>query len=354
MFLKSLLRKKERIGIEITSNLLNIAQLRQQGQSYYLQAFTSINLPQGVVQDGKIQRPDQLAELIKSALMTNKIKAKQVAATILGQTVTQVIAIPAEMNDEDLRDMVLNQEASLYLPFPREQADIDYQKLHLFIDHDGIEKTKVLLVAVQKEITNSYLETFHQAGLEVNTLETTSCALTRTLKGQLQKLTFEEAIAILDIEFDCTEISIVVGGVPQFSRTLSIGAYHLVAALSRAMYLPPSRSMNTLQDITIPLDWQNTTSPAISALLRVLDNLTDDIISSIDSFLRQEPELRLLQLLLSGAGCVLNQLDDYLSMRLNLPIKFIDPVRNVGLITNEDIPLQRRVRMGAVVGLCLK
>ena len=85
--------------------------------------------------------------------------------------------------------MVLNQEASLYLPFPREEADVDYQKLGFFVDEDGIEKVQVLLVAVRKEITDSYIDTFQQAGINLAVLETTSFALIRTIRDQLRQFT---------------------------------------------------------------------------------------------------------------------------------------------------------------------
>lgn len=47
--------------------------------------------------------------------------------------------------------MVLNHEAGLYLPYPREEADVDYQKLDYFVDEDGIEKVHVLLVATARK-----------------------------------------------------------------------------------------------------------------------------------------------------------------------------------------------------------
>jgi type IV pilus assembly protein PilM len=87
--------------------------------------------------------------------------------------------VPAELDDNELREMVLNQEASLYLPFPREEADVDYQKLDYFVDEDGIEKVRVLLVAVRKDLTDPYIEVFQQAGLMLNVLETSSFALIR-------------------------------------------------------------------------------------------------------------------------------------------------------------------------------
>jgi len=51
----------------------------------------------------------------------------------------------------------------------------------------------------------------------------------------LRQFTPQEAAAIVDIEFENTEISIVMDGVPQFSRTVPIGTYQIQSALSRAI-----------------------------------------------------------------------------------------------------------------------
>ena len=43
----------------------------------------------------------------------------------------RLIPLPAELNDREVRDLILNHEAALYLPYPREEVDLDYQKLDL-------------------------------------------------------------------------------------------------------------------------------------------------------------------------------------------------------------------------------
>jgi type IV pilus assembly protein PilM len=196
--------------------------------------------------------------------------------------------------------MVLEQEASLYLPFPREEADVDYQKLGFFVDEDGIEKVQVLLVAVRKEVTDAYVETFQQAGLNLNVLETTSFALIRTIREQLRQFTPQEAAAIVDIGFESTEISIVVDGIPHFSRTVPIGTFQIQSALSRAMNLPPSRNTDLLQGMTVPNSTMDTVgsmqpmaagvggNPGTAAMLRILGELADELRRSIDFYLNQE------------------------------------------------------------------
>src|SRR4028118_606655 len=251
---KGLLSKSQKgIGIELAPERINIAQLRKQGQGFKVTTLYSHEVPEGIFQGGQIADSPALAELIKVAIAESKLKVDRVATAVpMREAIIRIIPVPAELDDQELRDMVLNHEAGLYLPYPREEVDLDYQKLGFFEDEDGIQKVQVLLVATRKEVTDTYLDTFQQAGLQVDVLEINSFALIRTIREQLRQLAPQEAAVLVDIEFDNTEIAIVVDGVPQFTRTVPIGTYQLQSALLRAMNLPASRNTQMLQEITIP------------------------------------------------------------------------------------------------------
>lgn len=366
-FLGNLLPKKNKgIGIEICSDRINVVQLKRQGQLFRLATFATTPVPEGVFVEGQITDIAGMSELIQEVLDEHKIRAKQVATSIPGgrDTVTRIIPIPAELNDQELREMVLNQEAGLYLPFPREEADVDYQKLGLITDEDGIEKFRVLLVATRKEITDSYVETFEQAGLQLDVLEVSSFALIRTIREQLRQFSPQEAVAIVDIEFENTEISIAVDGVPEFSRTVPIGTFQIQSALSRAMNLPPSRSTDLLQDMTIPVTPPDTTmgsagrmggtNPGAAAMLRILGELADELRRSIDFYLNQGENLEVAQLLVAGPGASIGRLDEFFTQRLSLPCSPIDPVSTMGLEVTEDIPDSMRPGLGVILGLGLR
>nr|WP_202924875.1 type IV pilus assembly protein PilM [Myxacorys almedinensis] len=359
-------KKSKGIGIELAPDRINIVQLRKQGQGFKLANYITVPVPDGVFKEGEIIDPPAMAELIQTALTESKIKVKRVATAIPGgrDTVTRIIPVPAELDDRELREMVLNQEAGLYLPFPREEADVDYQKLGLFIDEDGIEKVQVLLVATRKEITDSYLATFQQAGLEVDVLEISSFSLIRTIREQLRQFAPQEAVALVDIEFESTEISIAVDGVPQFSRTVPIGTFQIQGALSRAMNLPPSRNADLLQGMTVPLNTMETVgaprgggaggaSPGAAAMMRVLGELADELRRSIDFYLNQGENLEVAQLLLAGPGAAIGQLDEFFTQRLSLPCSQIDPVAALSLEAAE-ISDTARSGLGVVLGLGLR
>ena len=312
------------VGIELAPERVNIVQIRKQRQGLKIQALTSVEVPEGLVTDGQITDPPGMAELIQQGLSQSKIKTSRVATGVPGRdSIVRLIPVPAELDDKELREMVLNHEAGLYLPYPREEADVDYQKLGYFIDEDGIEKVQVLLVATRKEVTDTYINTFEQAGLQIHILEINSFALIRTIRDQLRQFGPQEAAVLVDIEFDSSEIAIVVNGVPQFSRTVPIGMYQMQAALSRAMSLPLSRDLEMLRRTTIsttPLEAGSTgmseINPGMASLVRVLGELTDELRRSIDFYLNQSENLEVAQIFLAGPGGGLQQIDEFFTQRL--------------------------------------
>jgi type IV pilus assembly protein PilM len=362
--LSNLLGKSNRgVGIELAPERMNIVQMRKQRQGLKLESLTTIPVPEGVISDGQINDSPRMAELIQQALAESKIKASRVATCIPGRdAIVRVIPVPSELDDKELREMVLNHEAALYLPYPREEADVDYQKLGYFVDEDGIEKVQVLLVATRKEVTNTYINTFAEAGLKIDVLEINSFALIRTIRDQLRLFGPHEAAVLVDIEFDSTEIAIIINGVPQFSRTVPIGTYQLQAALSRAMNLPTSRDMDMLMGMTIPanpLDAGRTgtsgANPGMGPMLKVLGELSDELRRSIDFYINQSEGLEVAQILLAGTGGGLQQLDEFFTQRLGFPTTQIDPIRDLSLeVEAEKYPLVQRPGLGIVLGLGMR
>lgn len=351
------------VGIELAPERMNIVHLRKQRQGLKIESLTTIPVPEGIVVDGQINDPPRMAEIIQQGMAESKIKASRVATCIPGRdAIVRVIAVPAELDNKELREMVLNHEAALYLPYPREEADVDYQKLGYFVDEDGIEKVQVLLVATRKEITDTYINTFAEAGLKVDVLEINSFALIRTIRDQLRLFGPQEAAVLVDIEFDSTEIAIIINGVPQFSRTVPIGTYQLQAALSRAMNLPTSRDMDMLMGMTIPATSMDvgrtgTTSvnPGMGPMLKILGELSDELRRSIDFYINQSQGLELAQILLAGTGGGLQQLDDFFTQRLGFPTTQIDPIRDLSLqVEAEKYPPVQRPGLGIILGLAMR
>ena len=355
-------KKGGSIGIEINSQKINIAQIAKNGQQYKLLKNVSADIPEGIYEDGQIVDSLSLSELIKDTLKVNKITAKSVSTAVpMREAIIRVIPVPAELDEDELKDMVMVHEAGMYLPYPREEVDLDYAKLGYFMDEDGIEKVNVLLVATRKEVTDLYSEIFQQADLQMGVLEINSFALIRTIREQLRQFGSKEAVVLVDVEFDSTEIAIVVEGVPQFSRTVPIGTYQMRMAFSQAMGLPDTGATELLHDIDI-IDGLEDTGDVDSsqiesgklALMKILGELTEELNRSINFYINQSEDLEIAQLLLAGPGAGISQVDEFFTQKLNLPTMKVDPITTLGLDIGQDIAPEYRPGLGIVLGLGMR
>ena len=351
-------KRKPGIGIELSTERINVVELRKKGNQLKLVTLAVTPVPEGIVQDGQIVDTPAMAELIQSTVTDNNIKAKTVGTSIPGrEAVTRIIPVPAELNDDELKEY-MNAESGLYLPFPREEGDVDYQKLGRFVDEDGIEKVQVLLVAARKEVTDTYVETFAQAGLKVTVLEVSSFSLIRTLKHQLEQFSSTEAAIIADIQFDSTELAIVVNGIPQFNRTIPIGLFQVQSALNSAMNLPPTRDVSELQAMTLPvtdtMGALNDPNPGTNAIIKVFAELADELRRSVDFYINQSDGLEMAQLLLTGPGAAIGQLDEFFMQRLAMPATQVDPIESLALAFEREIPPEQRASLGVALGLGMR
>ena len=356
-------KQDDSVGIEINARKINIAQIAKQGQQYKLLKNVSADIPEGVYEDGQIVDSLILSELIKDTLKANKITAKKVSTAVpMREAIIRMIPVPAELDEAELKDMVLIHEAGMYLPYPREEVDLDYAKLGYFMDEDGIEKVNVLLVATKKEVTDLYTEIFAQAELQINVLEINSFALIRTLREHLRQFGSKEAVVLVDIEFDSTEIAIVVEGVPQFSRTVPIGTYQMQSRFSQAMNLPVTGGSEILHGINL-LDGLDEDSGDTSAshtesgqlaLLKIVGELIEELSRSINFYINQSEDLEIAQLLLAGPGAGISQIDDFFSQKLNLQTMKVDPIATLSLDVNQKISPQERPSLGIVLGLSMR
>lgn len=353
-------KKSNVVGIEINPQKINITQIAKQGQQYKLIKNVSAKIPDGIYEDGEIVDSLSLSELIKDTFKQNRISAKQVITAVpMREAIIRIIPVPAELDEEELKDMILIHEAGMHLPYPREEVDLDYVKLGYFMDEDGIEKVNVLLVATKREVTDLYLEIFEQAELQVKVLEINSFALIRTIKEQLRQFSPQEAVVLVDIEYDSTEIAIVVEGVPQFSRTVPLGTYQMQNALSQGMGSPDETVLLSEVNLFIEPEDGDTVgnsqmSAGLSALIKVVGELTDELGRSINFYLSQSNDLEVAQLIVAGPGANIGQIDEFFTQRLNLPAMPVDPISALTIETGGNVTPEERSGLGIALGLGMR
>ncbi|MGF1576002.1 MAG: type IV pilus biogenesis protein PilM [Cyanophyceae cyanobacterium] len=356
---------KSLLGIDINSERIAVAQLKKQGNRTILQHYVTAEMPIGAMVEGRIQDPMSLGLTLSNLLSENNISGEGGVATAVPvrDAIVRLIRLPADLPADELRRVVLEQEAELYIPFDREMADVDFQALGLDIGDDNIERTEVLLVAIPKEVVDSQLEVLRAANLKPRCVELTSFSIIRTIQEQLSQYGSQDAVLLTSIGYESSEISILVNGVPQFTRTVNTGTTHMQQVLAQALNLPSGRTGDLLMSLRLPVVNPNETlvmgeqganNPGITAVSRILGDLADELQRSVDFYVSQERSCPVVKVLLAGSGAGMSQIDGFLSQRIGIPVELADPLGSLSVPDNIDIPLNERPSLGVALGLGMR
>lgn len=152
------------IAIYLCDSSIHAIEFDHGYKSIVLQGYGSVDLPNGIVKNGRIVEPNALQEKIKNLLVStvpNPIKSKELLFVVPDDlTFTQLFNMPGKVEGEQLKEMI-PEEAEKYIPFSRDDVYWDYAKGDA---SDG--NTTVQYSAISKSILEEYLNLFKNLGLK--------------------------------------------------------------------------------------------------------------------------------------------------------------------------------------------
>ena len=170
--------KPETFGLDISDSSLKLIKLKRKGRFFGLASFGEFKIEPGVVKDGEIKNEKVLVEIIKNAVEKNKgekLNTEYIIASLPEQkTFLKVIQMP-KMTKEELQTAIFF-EVENYIPLSVEQVYLDFQ----IVGSDNLTQ-EVLIVALPKNVVNSYLSLFKKAGLRPRVFEAEPMAICRAL-----------------------------------------------------------------------------------------------------------------------------------------------------------------------------
>lgn len=318
------------VGIDITNESIVISQIRKTKTGLELEKLAIANTPQNAIRDGEIIDTGSIAQTIQDLLEKNNITAKQAITAVSGQAIIiRTIQFPA-MSDKELKEVVLH-EAERYIPFPIDDVNIDFQALRE-IEDEGITKVEVLLVAAQKQFINSYIETFIISGLKLVNIDIASFSIARSLTDPSSSLPFgyETPIVLVVIRGESSDLNIFENGIPKFSRSIPIGSTTFIETIATNLNLNLEEAIQIFDKVVIPIAGQSVSDDPLvetaSNEIRIsLRELTTEIQRSLEYYQSQENKT-VQQLILSGRGAKIKNLDKHLSMNLGVDVETSNPI----------------------------
>jgi type IV pilus assembly protein PilM len=115
------------IGLDISSSSVKLVELSQTASGeYVLERFAAESFEKGWIQDGQIEKFDEVADAVKRVVSKSGTKTKNVVMAMpQSAVITKKIMLPAGLREEEL-EMQVESEANQYIPFSLDEVSLDF------------------------------------------------------------------------------------------------------------------------------------------------------------------------------------------------------------------------------------
>ncbi|NLO40994.1 MAG: pilus assembly protein PilM [Ruminiclostridium sp.] len=269
---------KSSVGMEIDSKEIRVAYVEGTADKPIPRVFARHALPEGVVRDGKVASPGELATAISALWARENIKSRDVILGVNNQDVIIRFAAVPDLPKDKLYNLIHFQSTD-YIPIPIHEIELDYSVVGKTSNNAG-ELLKLLLVAGRKNMLNDFIAALEAARMKITDISVSMLAAVRLVPEQMRN----EPIVVVNLSNDFGNIVIMNQNEPGMARTIAYPSH-----------IQPSLSRLTGQD-----RYDGYTARTES-LEKVCNYLANEIRSSVLYYRNQEPELFFQQYYITGS-----------------------------------------------------
>lgn len=356
------------VGLDIGTDFVRAALVRPTSGGFTLAGYGRAAMPFGAVVEGEIVDPEAVGSAISALWKQYGFRAKEVAIGVANQkVVVRLIDLPFMETDELAG--AIQYQAQDYIPIPVEEAILSYEVIGDYMTPADEHMMEVLLVAASRDMINAAVTTVESAGLKLARIDLTAFALVRALLGaDAQVLPDEDnagATGLIHITSGLTNIVVVEGGVPRFTRVSALAGKQFTQAIANVMNMTYDEAERLKIQLGLPsLDGVPFEQPGIDAetvqvaqqaLERETNRFIAEVRRSLDYYLTQATQVRTIKrIILTGSGSMLLNLSSYLEKGLQTQIVQGDPLSRVALSGSvEESALADRMGCAPALGLAL-
>ena len=283
-------------------------------------------------------------------LKVGKTKARY---AISGQSVfTRFVKLPP-LQDDNIEQLVTF-EAQQHVPFPLAEVVWDYELI------EGADDKEVVIVAIKAEALDELNSAVNDSGLGTAEVDVAPMAIYNAFRATYGNP--EEPILLIDIGAKTSNL-LYIEGRRFFTRSIAIGGGAITAAIAKEYGISFMEAEHQkISNGLVALGGGHTEQmdEAVAALAMVIRNaltrLPAEIARTTNYYRSQHGGSAPRRVLLAGGGANLPYTLEFFQEKLNLPVEYFNPVRNVTIGKGVDAAMVQREGhlMGELVGLGLR
>src|SRR5215510_873005 len=312
-------KSKQIIGLDIGSSSIKAVELKSTKAGYELVSFGMESLAPDTVVDGAIMDAPQVANAISKIFDAERIKTKNVATSVSGHSViVKRVPLPL-MTEDELYDRIPS-EASQHIPFDIADVNLSYQLLESMDS-----QMDVLLVAVKKDKILNHTNVLAQAGKTPMIVDIDAFALQNCFEVNYEPDS-AQTVALLNIGASVMNINIVRGGIPLFTRDVSVGGNQYTDALQKELDL----SFEDAEGLKLG---RRVGTVSEDAKLPILQQVTEIIVLEIqktfDFFRATASGEHIERIYIAGGSSKVPGLVEALRQEFSLPVEILNPFQRI-------------------------
>jgi len=343
--------KNNLVGLDIGSSSVKLVELKMISHGYQLLNFGVSPIHPEAIIDGAIMDSQAIVGAIRSLLETMRIRSKNIATSISGNSVIiKKIMLPL-MTEDELEESI-QWEAEQYIPFNITDVNLDFNVLRR--SETDQSQLEVLLVAVKKEMIEDYCSVITEVGLKPAIIDVSSFAV-QNMYEMNYDVGEDECIAAVNIGANVMNINIFKQGISIFTRDVAFGGNQFNEEFQKRF--------NISYQEAEPLKLGGTISKEVSAEERneiisdVMRSLVSEAQRSLEFFSATSGEEKIDKIVLCGGCAKLNNLTAEIENQIGIPAEVINPFKKA-LFSESDFKTEYLQDMaplaGVGVGLALR
>src|SRR6266581_33980 len=300
-------------------------------------------------------RDAQITETLREMLHELELKGGPVNYAISSQAVfARFVKLPPV--DQEKVERIITFEAQQNVPFPIEEVVWDYQ----LVGVSGADKIEVVLVAIKSDLLEGLNEAVEKSGLRTRLVDVATMALYNAFRYNYGDLTGSSLL--IDIGARTTNLLFVEPG-KVFSRSIPIGGSSITSAIAKEFNESfTAAEARKKRDGFVSLGgvYAEPSDPNVARVSKIMRNtmtrLHAELARSISFYRAQQQGNSPQRVYLCGGTSSTPYTSEFFHEKLQLPIEFFNPVRNVVVTDNvmRDQVARSAHLLGELVGLALR
>jgi type IV pilus assembly protein PilM len=340
--------------LNLGSQAISVADFRpQSGGGLVLRDYKRRDL--AIENPGEPIRHAQITATIREILNELGIKSGKVNYAVAGQSVfARFVKLPSV--EEEKIDRIIAFEAQQNVPFPIDEVVWDYQ----LVGGGADEQLQVVLVAIKSDLLEGINAAVEAAGLRPTVIGVANMALYNAFRYNYSDVT--DSSLVVDIGARTTNLLFIEPG-KIFSRSVPIGGSSITTALAREFNEPFAAAETRKTEsgfVSLGGAYADPADVDIARMSKIIRStmtrLHAEIMRSISHYRSQQQGKAPARTYLCGGSSGMPYMREFFQEKLQMPIEFFNPVRNVAIANEADARQIARSAhlLGELVGLALR